>query len=160
MVGRARPGRIVNGHAIRNLAEAWATVAHDGQSRKGAGEPYIEHPRRVAELVQGWQRKTLAWLHDTIEDAEDPGAMSEALLLLFPSTIVAKLLMLSRLEHHGEKVEYQTWIARIAASGDQDVIAVKLADIEDNLSTVGDIPDGESLEARYLRAKATLLDAS
>lgn len=147
----------MNGHAIRELAQAWATVAHDGQSRKGAGEPYIVHPQRVADRVQGWRRKTLAWLHDTIEDAEDPMQMQLALEAVLPQDIVDDLMMLSRLETNGRKQPYQEWVETIAKSGSADVIAVKLADIEDNLESIDDLPNGQSLERRYLRAKATLL---
>lgn len=151
----------MNGHALRELAQAWATVAHDGQSRKGAGEPYINHPQRVADLVQGWRRKTLAWLHDTIEDASRPDEMKQALWTVFPDDIMIDLKMLSRLEDdEGHKEPYQAWIERIAASGNQDVIAVKLADLRDNMSTLDDIPNGESMRPRYLRAEATLMEVA
>lgn len=151
----------MNGHALRELAKAWATVAHDGVSRKGAGEPYINHCERVAERVRGWRPKTLAWLHDTIEDAEDPIAMQIALETVFPQDIVNDLMMLSRLEDpQGKKQVYQEWIQEIADSGSRDVIMVKLADIEDNLSDITDLPGTEGLEVRYMRAKATLLEVS
>lgn len=154
----------MNGHALRELAQAWATVAHDGQYRKGAGEPYIEHPRRVADSVQGWRRKTLAYLHDTIEDYGDTRAdktgMEIALRVVFPPDIVDDLLMLSRLmDEDGNKQEYQAWIEEIAASGNEDVIAVKLADLRDNMASLGDLPNGESMKPRYLKAEATLMEA-
>jgi (p)ppGpp synthase/HD superfamily hydrolase len=150
----------MNGHALRDLAQAWATVAHDGQSRKGAGEPYINHPARVADLVQGWRRKTLAWLHDTIEDAENPRQMEFALRVVFPPEIVDDLMMLSRLEDEdGNKQTYQGWIEDIAASGNEDVIAVKLADLQDNMGSLDDLPNGESMKPRYLKAEATLMEA-
>lgn len=151
----------MNGHALRELAQAWATVAHDGQYRKGAGEPYIEHPIRVAASVQGWRRKTLAFLHDTIEDADDPIQMQLALEVVFPQDIVSDLLMLSRLEcPAGVKQPYQEWIEDIAASGREDVIAVKLADLRDNMASLDDLPNGESMKPRYLKAEATLMEAS
>ena len=93
----------MNGHAIRELAKAWATVAHDGVSRKGAGEPYINHAERVAESVWGWRRKSIAWLHDVIEDAQDPEEMEAALRAIFPSDIIEDVLDLSRLPNeHGK----------------------------------------------------------
>lgn len=150
----------MNGHALRELAQAWATVAHDGQIRKGAGEPYIEHPKRVADSVQGWRRKTLAWLHDTIEDAVRPKEMELALAAVFPDDILDDLLMLSRLpDEDGNKQVYQEWIEEIAASGNEDVIAVKLADLQDNMASLGDIPNGENMRPRYLRAEAALMEA-
>lgn len=148
----------MNGHALLDLARAIATVVHDGQSRKGAGEPYINHPSRVAAEVWGWRAKSLAWLHDTIEDAPDPWEMECTLRIFFPADIVDDLLLLSRLhDPQGVKERYQDWIGRIVASGRKDVIAVKLADVNDNLADIRDIPNAEGMEARYLKAKAQLL---
>lgn len=168
----------MNGHALRELAQAWATVAHDGQSRKGAGEPYINHPTRVAEAVWGWRAKTLAYLHDTIEDSDDPEQMFKAIRLLFGDEITRDLMLLTRLPRHnwlvvayslldldlpllesGDKEPYQEWIKRLASQGNEDVIRVKLADIEDNLKDISDIPNARGLESRYLKAKAVLLEA-
>lgn len=150
----------MNGHALLRLAEAWAHVAHDGQCRKGAGEPYIEHPARVANSVWGWRRKSLAWLHDVIEDAERPRAMENALWEVFPRDLVEDVLMLSRLPDPvtGEKEVYMEWILRLSMFGSEDVIAVKLADIEDNLSDIREVPDMQSMERKYQRAKAVLED--
>lgn len=151
----------MNGHALRELAQAWATVAHDGVSRKGAGEPYINHAERVAERVWGWRRKSIAWLHDVVEDADSPMYMANAMRAIFPEDIVDDVMMLSRLPNtQGRKQPYQEWIEEIAASGNQDVIAVKLADIEDNLHDITDIPGMESMQVRYLRAKATLMEVA
>ncbi len=53
-------------------AEAIALLAHGKQKRKWDGEPYINHPRRVAESLK--KVKAPAWaivtalLHDVIED--------------------------------------------------------------------------------------------
>lgn len=162
----------MNGHAIRELAKAWATVAHDGVSRKGAGEPYINHAERVAESVWGWRRKTIAWLHDVIEDAGNPQAMEYALRVVFPSDIIDDVMTLSRLPYRNPdmlnpkgknfwiKQPYEEWIQEIAASGNQDVIAVKLADIEDNLHDITDIPDMQGMQVRYLKAKGILMEVT
>ena len=40
------------------------------------------------------------------------------------------------------------------------MIAVKLADIEDNLHDITDIPDMQSMQVKYMRAKATLLEVA
>lgn len=150
----------MNGHAIRELAQAWATVAHDGVSRKGAGEPYINHAERVAESVWGWRRKSIAWLHDVVEDAESPMFMANAMKAILPEDIVDDVLMLSRLPNtQGKKQPYQEWIQEIAASGNADVIAVKLADIEDNLRDLSDVPEMQGMERRYLKAKVVLEEA-
>ena len=55
----------------------FATKKHEGQSRKGSGEPYIVHPIMVSYiLAQYKQSKNIeelvcaALLHDTLEDTE------------------------------------------------------------------------------------------
>lgn len=152
-----------NGYALRQLAEALATVVHDGQFRKGAGEPYIEHPRRVAASMRlwGWRQQTIAWLHDVIEDAADPEKMDRALVTIFPRDIVDAVRWLSRLpDADGAKEPYQEWIEAIAACPDRDVALVKLADLEDNLRDIRDTPpEMRGIERRYTRARSTLLAA-
>ena len=44
-----------------------ASQVHQGQRDK-LGKPYILHPIAVASLVDGFELKTIAMLHDTIED--------------------------------------------------------------------------------------------
>lgn len=58
-----------------NKAQSIATKAHKGQKRKGTGEDYIEHPRRVVKRLidNGIDNKlfhAVAWLHDVIEDTK------------------------------------------------------------------------------------------
>lgn len=53
-------------------ALAFATAAHGEQKRKYTGNPYIEHPIRVAQLVKeaGGTEEMIAaaYLHDVVED--------------------------------------------------------------------------------------------
>ncbi len=53
-------------------AAQFATNAHQGQTRKGNGKPYITHPARVANCAErmGFPEEAIAaaWLHDVIED--------------------------------------------------------------------------------------------
>ena len=55
-------------------AVLFATEAHEGQTRKYTGEPYITHPMAVAKMVAdfgGDFNQILAtYLHDTVEDVE------------------------------------------------------------------------------------------
>ena len=50
------------------LAYELAKKAHAGQKRKDKKTPYFEHVKEVASRVKGWDLKTVAILHDTIED--------------------------------------------------------------------------------------------
>ena len=53
-------------------AEAFSARAHEGQTRKGSDAPYIDHPLRVARVLEehGASPETIiaALLHDTAED--------------------------------------------------------------------------------------------
>lgn len=51
------------------IAEIIARNAHSGQYDKG-GHPYIKHPETIASMVQTYNEKIVAWLHDVIEDTE------------------------------------------------------------------------------------------
>lgn len=55
-------------------AKAFAEVAHQGQVRKYTGEPYINHPAAVVELVRTvphtQEMLAAAWLHDVVEDTD------------------------------------------------------------------------------------------
>lgn len=50
-------------------ARQLATQAHQGAKDK-AGEPYIDHPRRVAERFSTPEFCVVAWLHDVVEDTD------------------------------------------------------------------------------------------
>lgn len=150
----------MNGHAIREAARGIALVVHDGQCRKGAGEPYFNHVEAVADGVWGWRQKSIAFLHDVIEDCEDPATMTHALSVIFPLDIVESVLKLSRLsDKNGEKVPYEEFIQNIADTKDEDIIRVKIADVRHNLKDIRDIPGAQGMEVRYLKALATLEEA-
>lgn len=58
-----------------NKAQTIAADAHRGQKRKGTGEDYIEHPRRVVKRLidNGIDNKlfhAVALLHDVLEDTK------------------------------------------------------------------------------------------
>lgn len=59
---------------ITKRADEWAQIAHDGQARKGSGEPYVEHSRRVAAMVRSLgvpeHVVAAALLHDVLEDTD------------------------------------------------------------------------------------------
>lgn len=60
--------------AIEEKARVFATAAHGavGQVRKYTGEPYINHPAEVVQIVRSVQHTpdmiAAAWLHDVVED--------------------------------------------------------------------------------------------
>jgi len=77
-----------------SLAYQLAKKAHDGQTRKDKKTPYFEHVKEVASRVSGWDLKTVAILHDTIEDTV---ITAEDLLSVgFPKKIVAAVVALTK----------------------------------------------------------------
>ena len=105
-------------------ARAIAEEAHRGQVDKG-GNPYVQHPVRVAEACCTPEAKIAALLHDTIED----GGVTAGYLCEqgFPDCIVEAVVALTRQE--GE--DYEDYVRRVAANpiGRE----VKLADLSDNM---------------------------
>lgn len=142
----------MNGLALKELARALATVMHERQSRKGTGEPYLKHVERVANDVDGWKAKAVAYLHDVVEDTPIELSM---LALMFPTDIVEAVDVLTRRENE----TYREFITRACDAGGIARL-VKIADVRDNLRDIGDVPGGgPSLERRYTSALASLLEA-
>ena len=145
----------MNGLAVMNLAHAIAVVAHDGQSRKGAGEPYINHVERVADSVYGWKLKSIAYLHDVIEDTGI--TFGDLNNIGIPKEIAYAVHILSREEDQS----YAEFIDKIIAYKsilDIDIVTVKMADIEDNLSDL-DTTEFWNMRKRYMKALLKLQDA-
>ena len=73
--GQAR--RPVVGPALVETARQLATQTHGAQKDK-AGNPYIDHPRRVAERLEAAgasaQAVAAGWLHDVLEDTPTTAA--------------------------------------------------------------------------------------
>lgn len=131
-------------------AEAFAEKAHDGQKRKGNGDPYIVHPLRVAEMVKPYVSPAAvaaAYLHDVVEDTKYRD-LSE-----FPSRVRALVKLLTKIP--GE--EKSEMIKRIGASLDEDGILIKVADRIDNLTDGADSFSKKWL-LRYLKDAELLVE--
>lgn len=119
-----------------------ATVAHRGQRDLG-GFDYIGHPIAVASMVKGYKAKTVALLHDTIEDT----FVSEEYLRDhgFPEDIVEAVVLLTKKPGLSEE-EYYKRIKENPVARE-----VKMADNLHNLDPSRVIP-GEKL-AETMRKK-------
>ena len=69
-----------------------ATSAHSGQVGK-AGQPCIEHPKRVASQLADERIRAIALLHDVIEDTS---VTLEAITVEFGADIAAEVAALTR----------------------------------------------------------------
>ena len=127
--------------AARDLARR----AHAGQTRKN-GEPYFNHPERVAQQLRDNTAQAVAYLHDVLEDCHDPVILGE--LNQFPRTIVDAVKLLTSAKDE----TYFDFIHRILASGNKTAIVVKIADLKDNLR---DLEEGHQKD-KYRFALETL----
>ena len=104
-------------------ARAIASIAHRGQTDK-SGEPYIDHPRRIAERLTDPSQVAAAWLHDVIEDcgisAQDLAAAG------IPGDVIDAVVLLTRSDEYTSDHYYASIRENPIA------LAVKLADIDDN----------------------------
>ncbi len=86
--------KTLKGEKMYKRAYALARKAHAGQTRKDKKTPYFEHVKEVASKVHGWDLKTVAILHDTIEDTV---ITAEDLLNVgFPKPIVQAVVALTK----------------------------------------------------------------
>lgn len=109
------------------LCKIVATIAHAGQFRRDGITPYITHPEAVANLLENNELKCVAWLHDVLEDTK---VTSKDLVSVGISQPIVKavLCLTNRLLDN-----YLTYI-RYIKNERPDLILVKLADIQHNLS--------------------------
>lgn len=98
---------------------------HEGMTDKG-GHPYILHPLKVAEGVEGDELKIVALLHDVLEDSD----MTEQELRRegFPENVVEAVSVLT---HRDEDGDYFTYIENVKKN--PMATAVKISDLQHNL---------------------------
>jgi (p)ppGpp synthase/HD superfamily hydrolase len=105
-------------------AIALAVVSHSGQTDK-YNQPYILHVLGVAGRVRSIEEKTVAFLHDVVEDTDT--TFADLIERGFSERIVEAVDCLTR--RKGES--YDAFVERIAPN--PLARAVKLADLEDNM---------------------------
>lgn len=125
-----------------------AYKAHKGQLRRDSCVPYIVHPLRVASQFNDDIRKTIAILHDVIEDTD---VTLEDLWSEYPRSVVGAIDALSRRENE----TYFEYIKRLKEN--ELAVEIKIADIVDNLSDTLSIHQ-ESMIKRYSEALKILLN--
>ncbi len=130
--------------ATLERAIAIAAEAHRGQTDK-AGEPYILHPMRVMLRVRGETERTVAILHDVVEDGAPAWSLERLREEGFGAEVVEAVDRLTKRD--GEP--YEALVER--AAGDPIARRVKLADLEDNISLTRIADPGEKDRERIER---------
>lgn len=113
-----------NFEKMYEMAIMLAEQKHSGQLDKG-GQPYIGHLKRVADKLDNYELKTIAILHDILEDTDT--TEQELYKMGFCESIVNVVAILTK----PEGMEYFDYIARIKTS--DKAKKVKLADLSDNM---------------------------
>lgn len=149
----------LEGEALVARARAIAVEAHKDDADK-AGEPYIDHPRRVAEQFDDPILVAAAWLHDVVEDADEwtlDGLREEG----FPDDVIEIVDAVTK--RPGES--YPDAVGRAASH--PRARRVKAADVADNsdesrLAKVEQIDPEKAVELRtkYALARRILADAT
>jgi hypothetical protein len=117
-----------------------------------AGKPKFGHAERVASKLTRTMDKTVAYLHDLLEDT-DYGA--DQLRRDFPARIAEAVLAMTRAD---KTEDYMAYIRRLAPN--PLARRVKLADLKDNIDPnrpIADVALAQELKARYTEAKKFLL---
>jgi (p)ppGpp synthase/HD superfamily hydrolase len=139
----------VDGSEILERAIEIAVRAHVGQlypARDGERGPYVLHLFRVMLAVEGWEARTTAVLHDSIEDTSvTADYLREAGI---PERVVEAVVALT----HREEDSYEAYVEALAPN--PLAREVKLADLADNLATNLAMPPTPANEARIARYEA------
>lgn len=132
------------------IKRAWqyASEKHEG-TRRGSGEPYIQHPMRSARLLAelGFESEVLiaALLHDVVEDCDVPLSEIRRLFGRPVAKIVDTVTELSDRDFDGKKLsKKQIDIlsdARLQDKMSIRALYVKIADRIDNLSTLSGVKE-------------------
>jgi GTP pyrophosphokinase len=121
-------------------ALALAEQAHQGVMRD-SGEPYINHPIKVAETVRGWgldeESIAAALLHDTVEDTGTTLKDIEKKFGAEVALLVNGLTKLDDLRYTPERKEAES-LRKFVISFTKDlrVVIIKLADRLHNMQTI------------------------
>jgi hypothetical protein len=125
-----------------------AAKAHEGQKDK-EGLPYILHPLRVMQKVQGEEAMIVAVLHDVIEDTS---VTAEHLRQAgFSDKVIASLLCVT----HRKDEPYADYVVR--CKGNDIARRVKLAELEDNSRLDRTILRPQRFEADVARLRKYVL---
>lgn len=125
--------------AVEDSARWYATGAHVGQKRKYTGEPYINHPRAVADLVRVGPHTeymlAAAWLHDVLEDTSITAAQMAP--LFHPKILELVQELTDDIPREAGNRAHRKYLYNLKlAIASPEAKTIKLADITDNCSNI------------------------
>lgn len=142
-------------------AKEFATLKHAEiqQVRKYTGEPYINHPAEVVEIVKSVKHTdemlAAAWLHDVVEDTNT--TIEEIMMVFGPvvTVLVDSLTDISKPED-GNRATRKAMDRKHISTASANAKTVKLADLISNSSSI--IERDPSFAKIYLAEKRLLLE--
>lgn len=135
--------QFLTNHSIYIAAIMIAEEFHKGQTRITGGDYFKTHLCQVADSVRlyGEDYCAVAILHDILEDTDaTPMSLKEAGI---PQDIIDDVILLT----HNREEPRETYYERLKKS--PRALAVKVADIANNLSTIPAIPDEKTQQRLY-----------
>lgn len=158
MMSKSQARRIRETRGIVRLASLVAEAAHRGQVRKYTGEPYINHPREVADIVRSVAHTdemiAAAWLHDVLEDTQ---LSADALRVLVGESVVSLVRQLTDVSKpsDGNRATRKAMDRAHLAAASPEAKTVKLADLISNTSSI--VRYDPEFAVTYLAEKRLLL---
>lgn len=107
-------------------AEEVARKAHKNQFRRDKITPYIKHVESVVSRLKSDEEKTVAWLHDVVEDTDV--TLEDLIEMGFDNNIVKAVELVTKTEGY-DYIEYMRNIKVNPLAK-----AVKIADMRSNLA--------------------------
>lgn len=144
------------------LADIVANTAHTavGQVRKYTDEPYIVHPREVADIVRSYGGSDIqiqaAYLHDVVEDTYITVDFITNVFGYEVATMVDWLTDVSKPDD-GNRATRKAMDREHLAHAPRDAQFVKVADLISNAKSIGDHAAG--FARIYMKEKELLLKA-
>jgi len=139
---------------MQEKAEKIAEKYHKGKKRRD-GSDYIIHPKRVADnvskITNDKELISAAYLHDTIEDAQENLETLKKLKEEIKNMSPLVLEYVENLSHNKNIENYEEYVKRI--SKNDKLLILKFCDIIDNLT---DSPT-EKQKEKYQKALTILL---
>ena len=138
-------------------ALAFVTIAHRDQVRKYTGEPYAQHPIRVAGMIRdaGFDERAqvVALLHDVLEDCD---VSPQTIAINFGADVLRQVQTLTDVDRsRGNRATRKKIDADRLAAGDGVVHSIKCADTIDNAPSI--VEHDPSFAPLFLAEKRALV---
>lgn len=134
---------------MKRKAKQLAEKAHEGQRRKFEGQPFVEHPKAVALLVQRVTDATeemvaAALLHDVVEDTEvEIGEIEDR----FGKKVAKFVQSLTTNKEKRDEFGKAAYLGHKMAGMEDKTLIIKLCDRYHNVKRIDETP--EKFRTRY-----------